>query len=264
MWHIVTQYHPKKAEQTKKIVNLKTNLVNKRVLVTGGALRIGAEIVKAFASEGAKVAFSYRKSSQSAKELLREIGGKRVGHTAFKLDLSEKIPKDIFTQIGGADILINSASVYHPEKLAFESEKSINEQITVNLLSPIILSKLFARQNIKSGCIINIVDCRISGLDRADGSYWLSKKSLESATKMLAVQLAPKIRVNAVAPGAILPPSDGKGFSARAAANATPLKRLPSVSDLLETILFVAQNNSITGQTVFVDCGRHLGAQRKI
>ncbi len=233
-------------------------LINKKVFVTGGAVRIGAEIVRAFSNEGAKIAFSYKDSSNSARKLLKEIGGKKRGHDIFKFDLEDKIPNDIFAKIGGADILINNASLYHHINIALETTTSIRKQLEVNFIAPLLLSQLFAKQKIKSGCIINLLDCRIADLNSAHGSYWLSKKSLQNATEMLAIQLAPQIRVNAVAPGAILPPAKGNGFSAKIATEASPLKRLPSMENLIEAILFLAKNNSVSGQTIFVDSGRHL------
>ncbi len=230
----------------------------RRVLVTGGAVRIGAEIVRAFAVRGIKVVFTFSKSRDEAAKLLGEIGGERAGHRSLRLPLDKKIPENLFAKLGQIDILVNNASSYPPDGIAEESQTRIEDQLRVNLIAPIVLSRLFSMQNIRSGSIINLLDCRITGLDRADGSYWLSKKALDDATEMLAVKLAPRIRVNAVAPGAMLPPSNGGNFSAAAAAKAAPLGKLPSMKDLTNAIIFLVENESITGQTIFVDSGRHL------
>lgn len=236
---------------------MKSALKDKRVFITGGALRIGSMIVKRLVAAGAKVIFTFNQSSVAASELLKEIGGIKAGHRAIHLDLSKKIPSYIFKKHAQIDFLINNASVFFPKRITCESEAEIEKQIKINFLAPLILSKLFAEQCPK-GAIVNILDCRIENFERAEGSYWLSKKALQNATELLAVQLAPKIRVNAVAPGAMLPPTGSMDFSAKKAAAAAPLKKIPEISDLLDAITFLLTNESITGQTIYVDSGRHL------
>jgi NAD(P)-dependent dehydrogenase (short-subunit alcohol dehydrogenase family) len=234
-------------------------ITGKRVFITGGAVRIGASLVKAFASAEAKVAFSCNQSPKEALQLLSEIGGEKKGHCTVKADFSGQIPQDFFSRIGKIDILINNASVYFPGKFTEETPFQIETQLRVNFTAPLLLSKLFAEQKkLKEGCIINILDARISDFARADGSYWLSKKCLFELTKQLAVQLAPKIRVNALAPGALLPPAGGIAFSQKAAAKATTLKRLPKMRELVNAALFLVGNDAVTGQTIFIDGGRHL------
>ena len=230
----------------------------KKVFLTGGAVRIGAMIVRRLAAKGAEVVFTYNKSEDAAFRLLEELGGRKAGHTAFRLDLSRKIPESIFKPFGKIDFLINNASIFFPKNITQENFDEFELQMRINFTAPVFLSKIFAR-NMKDGAIVNILDCRINSLERAEGSYWLSKKSLQNATELLAVQLAPRIRVNAVAPGAMLPPSTASGdFSAQKAAEAAPLRKLPEMNDLLDAVLFLLVNESVTGQTIYVDAGRHL------
>ncbi|HRU00533.1 MAG TPA: SDR family NAD(P)-dependent oxidoreductase, partial [Victivallales bacterium] len=218
------------------------NLLNKRVFITGGALRIGREIALALAELGAIITISYNESKEESKKLLKILSQKNSGHSAVKLELNRKIPANFFDKIGLVDILINNASVYFPDDFTKESFDNIENQFKVNFLSPLFLSKLFYMQVKNTGSIINMLDCRINNLERADGSYWLSKKALHSATELLAVQYAPKVRVNAIAPGAILPPSKTKSFSLEKAAQAAPLQKLPTLKNLTDAVIFLLEN----------------------
>jgi NAD(P)-dependent dehydrogenase (short-subunit alcohol dehydrogenase family) len=237
----------------------------KRIFISGGAVRIGRAIVKAVAERGAKILFSYNKSINEAKSLSDEINASfpECECRAVRMDFRATIPENIFASFGKCDVMINNASIYLPDKIINETQSQIEEQMKINFFAPLFLSRLFAEQKIKKGCIINILDCRIADLDADGGSYWLSKKCLGSLTELLAAQLAPRIRVNGVAPGAVLPPLGSSKSFAGAAASSAPLKRTPNLEELIDAIFFLIRNDSITGQIIYADCGRFISRQMK-
>ncbi len=233
-------------------------LQGKRVLVTGGAVRIGRAISKAFASAGFKVAIHCNRSKVDAFKLLEELGGSRAGHSVVCEDLAEpEAAGRIFKACGRIDILVCNASVYRPMPLAMEGAADIASHFTVNLAAPLSLAQEFAAQKISGGAIINILDERICRSTARDGSYELSKKMLAEATIALAKSLAPGIRVSAVAPGAVMPPA-GSHLTMRKHLSRMPLRKAPSPEDVAAACIFLASQDSITGQILFVDGGEHL------
>jgi hypothetical protein len=234
-------------------------LENKIVLVTGGAVRIGRAICIAFANAGAKLAIHYNNSGKEAEKLLKELGGSKSGHMTVKCDLSDlEAAGRIIPSTGKIDILVNNASIYFPCPLAKENIAGAKRQLDINFRAPLILMKKFQRQNIKEGCIINLLDRRITKTFPDDGSYALSKKALAEATMTAALQWAPKIRVNAVAPGAVLPPRGMEKSKMKIQIAMTPMKKAPTPEDVAKACLFLAETDSITGQIIFVDGGQHL------
>ncbi len=235
------------------------DLKGKHVLVTGGAVRIGRAICIAFVKAGAKVAIHYNKSGKKALKLLNDIGGKKAGHCAVKCDLSDLDAAEcLINSLGKTDILINNASIYVPCPLSKEKLLDAKRQMDINFRAPLILMRNFNKQKIKEGCIINILDRCITKTTPDDGSYILSKKSLAEATTTAALQWAPKTRVNAVAPGAVLPPKFLSGSNMKKQIDMTPMKKAPKPEDVANACIFLAENNSITGQIIFVDGGQHL------
>jgi NAD(P)-dependent dehydrogenase (short-subunit alcohol dehydrogenase family) len=116
----------------------------------------------------------------------------------------------------------------------------------------------FQEQKIKEGCIINLLDRKISRSFPDDGSYALSKKALAETTLSAALQWAPRIRVNGVAPGAVLPPRGMEKSEMKIQISMTPMKMAPTPEDVARACIFLAENNSITGQIIYVDGGQHL------
>lgn len=228
------------------------------ILVTGGAKRIGKKICEAFAAEGAKIIVHFNQSEADAKALLQKLGGKEKGHSIWRCDLSKsfKIEKKI-QEILPFDILINNASIYEPKQIINETESEIQKNMAVNFFSPLLLAIEFAKKS-TSGLIINVLDERVGRLSKDEGSYELSKKCLLWATETLALQLAPAIRVNAVAPGAVLPPDAKPEMKLVKQKLETPLRRTATLDDIVSACIFLAKNDSITGQTIFIDGGKHL------
>lgn len=231
----------------------------KNVLVTGGAVRVGRAISKAFAEKGANVFIHCNDSVEEAHELLEELGGNK--HKVIRQDLSEHgAAKSIFAEAGQVDILINNASVFNLKSLKDETMEEVCHQLNINFHIPLELMKLFKDQNLGSGCIINIIDQRIAAKASLDGSYSLGKKSLAELTLCAALQWAPEIRVNGIAPGPVLPPAGMKDSKMEKTLRTVPLRRAVDMKDLTDSCIFLVENESVTGHILFVDCGQHLSS----
>lgn len=229
------------------------NLNGKVALVTGGAVRIGAVICRALAAEGARVVIHYRRSKNEAVALAKELGGKAV---QSDLD-SESACKRLMARAGRPDILVNNAAVFHKDSLKSLTARKLTDEFWPNLFAPVLLTRAFAR-TVKKGAVINLLDRRIASLDATCVPYVLSKKSLAEFTKIAALELAPGIRVNGVAPGAVLPPP-GKGKAyLKDHAGPIPMGRLVKPEEVADAVVFLLKSDSVTGQIVFVDGGQSL------
>ena len=232
-------------------------LKNKKCLITGAGVRIGAKIAKQLSAKGAKIVIHYFNSANSAKELLNEIGGIEQGHFIVKCDLNDIAASKEMIENLDLDILINNASVYNEKPLLDENIINVMDQFQVNFFTPLELMKSFEEKN-KTGVIINILDQRILKNSLESGSYSLSQKILKDATTTAALQFAPNLRVNAVAPGPVLPPPWIEGKGMKKELKNIPLKRKVNMNDLMNSISFLIENESITGHILYVDCGQHL------
>jgi len=229
------------------------NLKRKRALVTGGAVRIGRAITEALLAEGADVIVHFRTSEAEAKALSPKT---------IKADLSdpaqcETLLERASQQFGPIDILVNNAAVFHQTKLADATHDVVMDELQINLLAPLALIRGFARQT-QTGRIINLLDRRITSHDTTCIPYMLSKKGLEELTKLAALDLAPGITVNAIAPGAILPPPKDSDNPAWEYAGTIPLGKRPTPADVAGAVLYLLKSDHITGQTIFVDGGQNL------
>ncbi len=224
-------------------------LEGKRALVTGGAVRIGAAIVKALQAAGAEVVVHYRHSEEAAKAL-----------SPFTVQADLQCLEDcagLIEQAGQLDILINNASLFTRDSLAAGTPDRVLREFNVNLFAPLELTRKFAAQA-DSGAVINLLDRRIRANDSSCLPYSMSKKGLEELTKLAALELAPGIRVNAVAPGPILPPPEGSGKDFRELAGNVPLNLFPTPENIAEAVLYLLRADYCTGQIIFVDGGQHL------
>ncbi len=228
-------------------------LKGKRALVTGGAVRIGRAITEALLAEGAEVIVHFRTSEKEADTFWPNI---------IQADLSdpaqcETLLERAAAQFGPIDILVNNAAVFCQTKLADASHDLVMKELQINLLAPLALIRGFAKQT-KTGKIINLLDRRITSHDTTCVPYMLSKKGLEELTKLAALDLAPGITVNAVAPGAILPPPKQADNPAWEYAGTIPLEKRPTPADVAAAVLYLLKSDHITGQTIFVDGGQNL------
>jgi pteridine reductase len=235
-------------------------LKGKTALVTGGARRIGAALCEALAAEECRVVIHYNRSVRPAKALAARL--RRNGAQAWTVAGDYRMPRSADRVVrqavavaGKLDILVNNAAVFDKQRLLQAAAPAIRAEWEINLLAPLLLMQAFARC-VKRGRIINLLDCRIASHQPDAVTYSLSKKSLADLTRMAALELAPGITVNAVAPGPVLT-ADTIGAT-REKAGPLPLKLRPGVLEVVKAVLFLLKSDAITGQIVFVDSGRHL------
>lgn len=234
-------------------------------LVTGGAVRIGAAISRLLAENGAGVIIHYNTSSDDAIRLVSELQDQNLGAWCIQSDLGNRDEVESLLAraeklAGRINILINNASIFPsdtPENLTLES---LNRSLLVNAWAPYEFMRQFSKllPHESRGSVVNILDSRTSLSDRSHAGYIISKQVLREFTKIAALEFAPGIRVNAVAPGAILPPSGFGGHYMANLARKLPLKKTGSAKDIADAVVFLVNSDFITGQVLYVDGGRHL------
>ena len=225
------------------------NLENKKILVTGGARRVGKMFVQKLQSFGADVVVHYNTSKNEAKDLSKFV---------IQSDLSkpDSFP-NLINECGPIDILINNASIFSKDKLIESDPAKVFKEFAVNFFSPFELTRQFAKQN-RDGIVLNVLDRRILANEITCLPYCLSKKTLAEFTYAAALELAPRIRVNAIAPGPILAPDNQDFNTYKEKAGFIPLERIPNPMDVIEAALYLINNESITGQVIYVDGGQNL------
>lgn len=239
----------------------------KVVLITGAARRVGAEMVRHLHQAGMNIILHYRSSSEDATALADSLNTQRANSVKLlKGDLKEyqSIPQLVEKGIalfGQIDVLINNASSFYPTDLKDVTEEIWEDLVGVNLKAPLYLTQALAselRQN--KGCIINIVDIHGDRPLKDYSIYSIAKAGLIMFTKSMARELAPEIRVNGIAPGAIMWPEEQhyEGMHQEIISR-TALKKEGNPQDIAETALFLIEHaNYITGQIIAVDGGRTL------
>jgi len=238
---------------------------NKNLLITGGATRIGKELALHFSKKGWNIAIHYFRSSTKAKNLKRIIENKSVKVTLIKANLKnvkevEKIVSAAQRKLGTIDCLINNAALFEKDDILNFTTKTWNDHLNTNLLAPAILIKNFAKQAPKkeSSNIINIIDQRVFKLTPIFMSYTLSKSALYTLTKTMAMRLSPSIKVNGVAPGPTIKSKRQSNKHFNKQAKSTLLGKPVGPKDICDTVEFLINNSSITGQIIAVDSGQNL------
>ena len=238
-------------------------LKHKTALVTGAAKRLGRAMAVSLARQGVRVVVHYNSSQAQAGQVKAEIeqsGGQAV---LCQADLADADQADAL--VGRAvellgqplDILINNASIFDEQKLFETTSEALAENMQVHAYAPLALSRAFSHQG-RSGQIVNMLDSRVQDYDKLHVPYHLSKRSLLALTRMLAIELAPAVAVNAVAPGLILAPEGQGDEYLHKLAHTNPLNRFGGPQDICEAVLFLLQSEFITGQIIYVDGGHHM------
>ena len=243
------------------------SLAGKTALVTGGARRLGATIARRLHAAGANLLIHYRDSEADANALIAEMNAARAKSAAnVKAELLAPIApralvsaaKDAF---GGLDILVNNASSFFPVPIGQIEPSHWEELVGSNLRAPLFICQQAAPELAeREGCIVNIVDIHAERPLKGYPVYTIAKAGLAAMTRSLALELAPRVRVNGVAPGAIAWPEDGQFDPAERARviATTPLARTGSAEDIAQAVHFLTVAAYVTGQIIAVDGGRSI------
>ena len=238
-----------------------------KIIITGGATRIGAAIAKKLSGPGVEIVVHYNKSKSNAEKLKNELLTYNTKIYLVKGDLSKeqdikKIIKFAKSKLKYFDCLINNASLFENDKLENFTTDSWEHHFRVNLRAPALLSKEFSKNTRgKNNNIINIIDQRVFKLTPYFFSYTISKTGLYTLTKTSAMSLAPNIRVNGIAPGPTLKNKRQSKKHFRKQYLSTPLKKQVHVNEICNAVDFFIKNSSITGQIIAVDSGQSLNWQ---
>jgi len=236
----------------------------KKIVITGGATRIGAAIAKSLAGYDTKITIHYNKSKKSAALLKKEL--EELGSKVFliKADLNNyaqtnKLMTNSFKLMKGVDCLINNASIFENDNLLTFSDKSFLKHINVNLKSPSILIQKLNKLTKNSGaCVINLIDQRVEKLTPYFFSYTLSKTGLATLTKTAAMKLAPHIRVNAISPGPTLKNKRQSDKHFKRQWKSILLKKKVDLENICNGVKFLIENDNITGEIINIDSGQRL------
>lgn len=244
---------------------------DKAALVTGGGRRIGRAISLALHRAGYAVAIQANRSMTDAEALRDEIAHHGGRAAVVRADLAQHasvtgLVAAAVEAVGPLSLLVNNAAMFEPDAFGALDAERFDRQLAVNLRAPLFLSETFAgqAQNLSEepgAAIVNILDQRVFKLTPQFVSYTLAKSALHAATRMLAQALAPKVRVNAVAPGPTIASvrQDAGDFARQTAA--VPLGHGPTPEEIAAAVVYLASARSITGATIIVDGGQHLAWQ---
>lgn len=237
-------------------------LTGMTALVTGGAKRLGRATVLALARQGAGVAIHYHRSGEAAEVLAEEVQDHGVGAWTVNADLGDRgAVEGLFgaavAKAGPVDILVNNASIFPGDTFGDATYEALEENFRVNAWAPFALMRAFTGQD-RGGAIVNLLDARMGDYDKRHFSYHLSKRALFTFTRAGALELAPSIRVNGVAPGLVLPPPGEDESFLTKWAHSNPLNTHGGPEDIAEAVVFLAAAPFVTGQIIYVDGGRHL------
>lgn len=235
------------------------------VIITGGAKRIGAAMALYFAHKNFDIALHYNNSKDDALKLQKKIQKIGVACEIFNHDLSNtkglaSLIERIYEKMPHCNVLVNNASVFERCEFLRTDEALFDHQFNINFKAPFFLTQTFAKkfgENARA-CVINILDTDISTTQISHFAYLLSKKTLADFTVMAALALGANIRVNGVCPGSMLPSAENYEGYEEKMKQLVPLKIQPSLDDLSEVVFWLTQQKSITGQTIYVDGGKHV------
>jgi pteridine reductase len=244
-----------------------TSLVGKTALITGGARRIGASIARILHGAGMNLALHYFSSSDEAENLQRELNAQRAKSVILlqgdlrQITTLNGLVEQVIAQWNRLDVLVNNASSFYPTPVGAATEDQWHDLVDTNLKAPFFLAQAAAPQLRRvQGNIVNIIDVHAQRPMAKHPIYCSAKAGLAMLTQSLARDLAPDVRVNGVAPGAILWPESGMSDTTKNyILSRVPLKRPGDADDIARALLFLVRDGGyITGQVIAVDGGRTL------
>jgi len=232
-------------------------------LITGGAKRLGKEMALSLAQKGWDVALHFRNSESDAETTRQRIEKTGVVCRLFQANLERAheavdMLRKVLKEFPELDLLVNNASVFDESPLATVDEEVFDRQFDVNFKSPFFMTQQYTK-NCRSGHVVNILDTKIQS-NRAGRftAYNLSKKALMHLTQMSAIDLAPRFRVNAIAPGPVLKASHASEEEFQIRIQQTPLKLEIPGSSIVSALNYLIENPNLTGEILYCDNGSHL------
>ena len=241
--------------------------MNKTILITGAAKRIGKEMALSFFNKGWDIVIHYNGSKEEAEALADKMNSERSNSAIIaqaNLDNADEVTKLVdktLSKNSRIDALINNASTFFPTPIGNFSEESWNALMGSNLKAPLFLIQAFHKELEKNkGFIINITDINVDKALVNHSIYLAAKSGLQTLTKSLAKELAPSIRVNAIAPGAILEPPNVEWTTEQKnnIINAVPMKRMGTEKDIVDAAIYLSEAEYVTGQILNIDGGKSL------
>lgn len=232
-------------------------------LITGGAKRIGKEFALFLARQGYDIALHYNSATKEQEETKTLIEREGVACLPLQADLANQrevasLFPIINEKLGPCALLINNVSVFRFVSFMDTSATQFDSDMAVNLRAPFFLSQAFASQTPAGGQVINMLDCRVTGITTSHFVYSLSKSALYHFTLMAAKELAPRIRVNGIAPGPALPPPGKSEEHLAKVVGMAPLGVASPPATLVQALAYLLEAETVTGQLLFVDSGLHL------
>jgi len=240
------------------------DLCGRVALVTGAGRRVGRALAVGLGTQGMQVAVHYHASDRGAREtadLVARVGGTATLFSAdlTSLDSPEQLARDVVGRLGALDVLVNSSAVMERTPLGEVTATAWDAMMALNLRAPFLLAQAAAPHlSQRQGAIVNIADLAAFETWPAYIPHGISKAGVVYMTRALARALAPGVRVNAVAPGAVLLPDGWTEDDAARLRESTPLARLGSPQDVVDAMLYLLHSDYVTGETVIVDGGRHV------
>ena len=241
--------------------------MKKRILITGAAKRIGKEMALSFFNKGWDLVIHYNSSKEEAEALADQMNSERNNSAMLvqaNLDNAnevEMLVEKILSKNGSIDALINNASTFYPTPIGTFSEENWNALMGSNLKAPLFLIQSFYKELEKNkGFIINVTDINVDRALVNHSIYLAAKSGLQTLTKSLAKELAPNIRVNAIAPGAILeaPNTNWTAEQKNNIINAVPMRRMGTEKDIVDAAIYLSEAEYVTGQILNIDGGKSL------
>ena len=241
--------------------------MNKTILITGAAQRIGKEIALSFFNKGWDIVIHFNSSRLEAEALADKMNSERSNSAMIvqaNLDNADevtKLVKKTLSKNSRIDALINNASTFYPTPIGTFSEENWNALMGSNLKAPLFLIQSFHKELEKNkGFIINVTDINVDRALVNHSIYLAAKSGLQTLTRSLAKELAPNIRVNAIAPGAILEPPNVEWTTEQKnnIINTVPMKRMGTEKDIVDAAIYLSEAEYVTGQILNIDGGKSL------
>lgn len=234
----------------------------KAALVTAGARRVGKAMALRLAERGYDIALHYNNSSNQAEETKKEIEQKGRKCHLFQADLLndealERLMPSVIERLPGLSLLVNNASIWKEGSFVDSAKEDLDQYLKIHVEVPYLLTRDFARLA-RKGLVVNITDSNIVKHSSRYFAYLLSKKALYDFTLLAATELAPEIRVNAIAPGAVQAPEDERKEKYESKFTQNPLNHAGSPEDVADALDFLINSEHISGQCIFVSGGKHL------